>query len=64
MNDFDVSADYMDRLIEYTLHSLPQVFVELELDVVKHELAALGEISSRFRTACRVSYGFSGRPTP
>lgn len=54
LNDLDVSADYMERLIEETLHSLPHVFVEPELDVVKLELGTLGGVSLRFRAACKV----------
>jgi hypothetical protein len=48
----------MDRLIEETLYSLPQVFIDSELDAVKSEVAGLGEISSRFRAACKVRLTF------
>ncbi|WVR05978.1 hypothetical protein IAU60_003006 [Kwoniella sp. DSM 27419] len=53
LNDLDVSADYMERLLDEILHSLPQVFVEHELNTVRDEVETLREISNRFRSACK-----------
>ncbi|ORX36086.1 COG4 transport protein-domain-containing protein [Kockovaella imperatae] len=53
LNDFDVSADYTERLLEETLHSLPQVFLDSEIALVKEELGLLGSLSNRFKSLCR-----------
>ncbi|TYJ56496.1 hypothetical protein B9479_002743 [Cryptococcus floricola] len=53
LNDLDVSADYMERLIEETSHRLPQVFLEPELVTVREELEAMRDISHRFRSVCK-----------
>ena len=45
----------MERLIDETLRSLPQVFLEHELQAVKEELSSLTDLSGRFRSICRVS---------
>lgn len=54
LNDLDISADYMDRLIEEMLANLPQVFLEKEMPRVKEELDTLNELSNRFRSSSRV----------
>ncbi|WVQ77082.1 hypothetical protein IAR50_006765 [Cryptococcus sp. DSM 104548] len=53
LNDLDVSADYMERLIEDTSHRLPQVLLESELATVREELEAMLDISHRFRSVCK-----------
>lgn len=55
MNDLDVSADYIERLLDETRNALPQVFLEPELPSVREELGTLGELSNRFRATCKVS---------
>jgi hypothetical protein len=55
LNDLDISADYMDRLIEETLSRLPQVFLGREVVRVKEELGQLHELSNRFRSSSKVS---------
>lgn len=55
MNDLDVSADYMERLVDETLRSLPQVFIDPEVQAVREELEALKDQSSHFRFMCKVS---------
>ncbi|ORY33702.1 COG4 transport protein-domain-containing protein [Naematelia encephala] len=49
LNDLDVSADYMERLIDEIQHSLPQVFLDVELGAVKDELDALSDLANLFR---------------
>ncbi len=44
----------MERLMEETLRSLPNVFIDPELEAVKQELASLGDIANRFRAVCKV----------
>ena len=56
LNDLDISADYMDRLIEETLNRLPQVFLEREVVKVKEELGQLNELSDRFRSSSKVCW--------
>ncbi|WRT64259.1 uncharacterized protein IL334_001190 [Kwoniella shivajii] len=53
LNDLDVSADYMERLLDEVLANLPQVFLEMELRVVQDEIQILREISDRFRSTCK-----------
>ncbi|WWD17778.1 hypothetical protein CI109_102219 [Kwoniella shandongensis] len=53
LNDLDVSADYMERLLDEIFGSLPQVFLESEIKLVRDELESLREISNRFRSACK-----------
>ncbi|KAL7424811.1 Golgi transport complex subunit 4 [Cryptotrichosporon argae] len=53
LNDLDVSADYVDRLLDETRASLPQVWVDADLASVRDELDILGDLSGRFRSACR-----------
>ncbi|WVF70902.1 hypothetical protein IAT40_005697 [Kwoniella sp. CBS 6097] len=53
LNDLDISADYMERLLDEIMASLPQVFLETELDTVRDEIETFREISNRFRTACK-----------
>ncbi|WVQ85236.1 hypothetical protein IAT38_007401 [Cryptococcus sp. DSM 104549] len=53
LNDLDVSADYMERLLDEISRSLPQVFLDNELKTVHEELDSLREISNRFRSACK-----------
>jgi len=60
LNDLDISADYMDRLIEETLMHLPQVFIEREIGLVKEELTKLNDLSDRFRTSGKVRHGDKG----
>jgi hypothetical protein len=55
LNDLDVSADYIERLLDETRNALPQVFLEPELSSVREELGTLGELSNRFRATCKVS---------
>jgi hypothetical protein len=55
LNDLDVSADYMERLVDETLRSLPQVFIDPEVQAVREELEALKDQSSHFRSMCKVS---------
>lgn len=55
MNDLDVSADYMERLIDETLQRLPQVYIEPEMASVKAELEGFRDIGNRFRSVCKVS---------
>lgn len=55
MNDLDVSADYMERLIDETLQRLPQVYIEPEMASVKAELEGFKDIGNRFRSVCKVS---------
>lgn len=55
MNDLDVSADYMERLIDETLQRLPQVYIEPEMASVKDELEGFKDIGNRFRSVCKVS---------
>ena len=47
----------MDRLVEELLYSLPAVFIQSEVVKVKQELTSLGEMASRFRASCKVSWG-------
>lgn len=56
LNDLDISADYMDRLVEETLSRLPQVFLEQETTVVKEEIERLNDLSNRFRTSSKVGH--------
>ncbi|KAK4683669.1 conserved oligomeric Golgi complex subunit 4, partial [Tremellales sp. Uapishka_1] len=51
LNDLDVSADYMDRLMSEIQGALPSVFLENEVEEVHEELGQLGELANRFRTA-------------
>ncbi|OCF32799.1 hypothetical protein I316_05435 [Kwoniella heveanensis BCC8398] len=53
LNDLDISADYMERLLDEIMANLPQVFLETELDTVRDEIETFREISNRFRTACK-----------
>ncbi|WWC86365.1 uncharacterized protein L201_001241 [Kwoniella dendrophila CBS 6074] len=53
LNDLDVSADYMERLLDEILASLPQVFLDTEIHHVKDEVETLRDISNRFRTTCK-----------
>ncbi|GFZ43643.1 hypothetical protein JCM24511_01363 [Saitozyma sp. JCM 24511] len=53
LNDLDVSADYIERLLDETRNALPQVFLEPELPSVREELGTLGELSNRFRATCK-----------
>jgi hypothetical protein len=62
VNDLDVSADYMDRLLEEITRSLPQVYLEHELEQVQEELKSLNDLSGRFRSAGKV--GPHDRPVP
>lgn len=55
MNDLDVSADYMERLIDETLRRLPQVYIEPEMASVKDELEGFKDIGNRFKSVCKVS---------
>jgi hypothetical protein len=55
LNDLDVSADYIERLLDETRNALPLVFLEPELSSVREELGTLGELSNRFRATCKVS---------
>lgn len=56
LNDLDISADYMDRLLAETSANLPQVFMDKEMKQVKEELDELNELSNRFRSSSKVSY--------
>ncbi|KIY32884.1 hypothetical protein I305_04637 [Cryptococcus gattii E566] len=53
LNDLDVSADYMERLIDETLQRLPQVYIEPEMASVKDELEGFKDIGNRFRSVCK-----------
>nr|XP_019014836.1 uncharacterized protein I206_00923 [Kwoniella pini CBS 10737]OCF53617.1 hypothetical protein I206_00923 [Kwoniella pini CBS 10737] len=53
LNDLDVSADYMDRLLDEILSRLPQVFLKTEIYTVNEEIEHLRDISNRFRTTCK-----------
>ncbi|KIR35473.1 hypothetical protein I352_01748 [Cryptococcus deuterogattii MMRL2647] len=53
LNDLDVSADYMERLIDETLQRLPQVYIEPEMASVKAELEGFRDIGNRFRSVCK-----------
>ena len=55
LNDLDVSADYIERLMEEIISNLPQVFIDKDLPVVEEELRSLANLSSRFRTTSKVS---------
>ncbi len=55
LNDLDMSADYMDRMMGDMRQSLPQVFLHSELAEVDAELAKLGETSVRLRGTAKVS---------
>lgn len=46
----------MERLMEEVMMNLPQVFIENDLGAVKEELQALQDISSRFRSSCKVNH--------
>nr|XP_019000435.1 uncharacterized protein I203_06849 [Kwoniella mangroviensis CBS 8507]OCF63896.1 hypothetical protein I203_06849 [Kwoniella mangroviensis CBS 8507] len=50
LNDLDVSADYMERLLDETLANLPQVFLKTEIRPVTDEIETLRDISNRFRS--------------
>ncbi|WWC99798.1 hypothetical protein V866_006706 [Kwoniella sp. B9012] len=50
LNDLDVSADYMERLLDETLANLPQVFLMTEIRPVTDEIETLRDISNRFRS--------------
>lgn len=54
LNDLDVSANYMERLIDETLQRLPQVFIEPEMIKVQDELEGFKDIGNRFRSVCKV----------
>nr|XP_018267044.1 uncharacterized protein I303_01027 [Kwoniella dejecticola CBS 10117]OBR89202.1 hypothetical protein I303_01027 [Kwoniella dejecticola CBS 10117] len=53
LNDLDVSADYMDRLLDDVLARLPQVFLKPETHMVEEEVEHLRDISNRFRSTCK-----------
>ncbi|OWZ50483.1 hypothetical protein J010_06383 [Cryptococcus neoformans] len=53
LNDLDVSANYMERLIDETLQRLPQVFIEPEMIKVQDELEGFKDIGNRFRSVCK-----------
>lgn len=55
LNNLDVSADYMDRLILNAQDSITTGFLETELEEVKKELRGLGGTSGDFRSTARVS---------
>nr|XP_019049350.1 hypothetical protein I302_03136 [Kwoniella bestiolae CBS 10118]OCF28280.1 hypothetical protein I302_03136 [Kwoniella bestiolae CBS 10118] len=50
LNDLDVSADYMERLLDETLANLPQVFLKTEIHPVRDEIETLRDITNRFRS--------------
>jgi hypothetical protein len=45
----------MERLIDESLASLPQVFLDKEISNVQEQFGLLRGLSDRFRSTCRVS---------
>lgn len=57
LNDLDVSAQYMDRLIDDLIgsESANQTFLETELPEVEEQMRDLGDLAGRMRTAAKAS---------
>ena len=58
MNDLDISAQYMDRLIDDLIgsESASQTFLETELSEVEEQMRDLGDLAGRMRVAAKVGY--------
>ncbi|WVN85165.1 uncharacterized protein L203_100310 [Cryptococcus depauperatus CBS 7841] len=53
LNNVDVSADYTERLVEETLQRLPQIFLDMELPVIREELGLFKNVSNKFKLTSR-----------
>lgn len=61
LNDLDLSASYMERLVDETLSGglAEQWFLDTELPIVQRELKKLVDLGNRMRSVSKV--GFSTR---
>jgi hypothetical protein len=58
LNDLDISAQYMDRLIDDIIgsESAGQTFLETELSEVEEQMRDLGDLAGRMRAAAKVCH--------
>lgn len=53
LNDLDLSAEYVERLMSEWRYGLPQVWDEGEVRAVLEELEVFGDLALRFRLKCK-----------